>query len=165
MTPVFLDCPYKKVRPRVPPEYIMPINLEEWEAEYKAGVQRKGTKWQNKFLAATGILEKARSEEAETRYATGTANAAANKLRQKALQAVTEEDLKGPVRTGGASLYSGPAQAKAPKARRRFARFAAIIDTQVAGLPAKTDDGEVNVDNRLKPIVRALQAAKRAGGV
>ncbi len=141
----------------------MVINLAEWQDEYQKGVQAKGEKWRRRFLATSGIAEKAKSDAAESAYATGVQNAVANKLRQKKLAGITDADIKGPVERGGATLYSTPAQAKAPKAAKGFAPYAPIIDSTVANLPARTADAAANVAARVTPIAVALQNRKRQG--
>ncbi len=141
----------------------MPISITEWEDEYKKGVANKADKWRRRFLATSGIAEKAKSDAAESAYATGVQNAVANKLRQKKLAGISDADIKGPVERGGAGLYSTPAQAKSAKAAKGFSVYAPIIDSTVAGLPPRTADAAANVSARVTPIAVALQARKRVG--
>lgn len=139
----------------------MVINIQEWQDEYQKGVANKAEKWRRRFLATSGIAEKAKSDAAETAYAAGVQSAVSNKTRQKKLANVTDADIKGPVERGGSGLYSAPAQAKAPKAARGFAPYAPTIDSVTAGLPPRTADAAANVAARVTPLAVALQNQKR----
>lgn len=141
----------------------MVISISEWEDEYKKGVGNKADKWRRRFLATTGIAEKAKSDAAESAYATGVQNAVTNKLRQKKLAGISDADIKGPVERGGSALYSVPAQAKSAKAAKGFSVYAPIIDSTVAALPARQADAAANVAARVTPIAVALQNRKRQG--
>ncbi len=139
------------------------INVNELQDLYKSGVAAKAQKWQNHFLATTGIADAAKSDAAETHYGEKMNQVIANKQRQKGLASITDEDIKAPVRAGGSSIYSTPAQAKSGKYLKKFTPYVSVINTAVAGLPARTADPVANVDNRVKPIVQALHNAKTGG--
>src|SRR5712692_1656335 len=138
----------------------MPIDLNEWLTEYKSGVANKAEKWKRRFLAAQGIAEKAKSDQAETAYAAGVQAAVANKTRQNKLRNITDADIKGPVQAGGSGLYSTPAQAKAAKAQKGFAEYAPLIDSTTASLAPRGTDPNANIDNRVKPLANALHNKK-----
>lgn len=137
------------------------IKLEELADSYKTGVASKAQKWYNHFQAASGIAEAAKSEAAEAHYAAAVTAAVANKQRQKGLANITDADIKASVTSP--SIYSTPAQNKAPKFAKKFARFVPVINAEVAKLPARTTDPNTNIDNRVKPIANALHAAKVNG--
>ncbi len=139
----------------------MTINITEWEDEYKKGVANKAEKWKKRFLATQGIAEKAKSDAAETAYASGVQAAVSNKTRQRKLAGITDADIKGPVERGGSGLYSTPAQAKSGKAAKGFAPYAPTIDAEVSRLPARQADAAANVAARVTPIAVALQNQKR----
>ncbi len=137
------------------------IRADQLVDSYKTGVAAKAQKWFTNFTGTTGIADAARSESAETRYNESMTRVLANKQRQKGLAGVTDADIKASVTS--ASVYSTPAQNKAPKFLKKFTPYIATINTAVAGLAAKTSDPDTNIDNRVKPIARALRAKKVSG--
>jgi len=137
------------------------IRTDELDAAYKTGVSAKAQKWYNHFQAATGIADAARSETAETNYRTKMEVVLSSKLRQKGLAGVTDADIKAAVTSP--SVYSTPAQNKSAKFAKKFAPYVSVINSAVASLPARTADPDTNIDNRVKPIARALHAKKLSG--
>jgi len=133
----------------------------EWEAAYKEGASRKAQKWQTKFLATTGIADAAKSDAAQSSYVGKMTNPAVLATRQAKLRALTDEDFKKPVRDGGPGLYSTAVAAKSAKAAKGVAPMLEEITRVLPTLGAKTDDVDSNIDNRVKPIARALRAKKR----
>ncbi len=139
------------------------IKIEELGGFYKTGVAAKSQKWLDHTLAAQGVAAAAKSDAAETQYAAKVNLAITNKLRQKGLAAITDEDIKAGVRAAGAGGYSTGAQRKADKFQKKFARFAARINSVLPTLPAKTTDPLSNLANRAGPIVTALHDEKLKG--
>jgi hypothetical protein len=137
------------------------IKIEELTDAYKTGVGAKGSKWFNHFQATNGIADAAKSDAAEARYNAAMTIALGAKSRQKGLAGITDADIKGAVTNAG--QWSGPAQAKAAKFTKKFARYAGIINSTVASLPAKGTDPAANVTARVVPIAVALHNAKLAG--
>ncbi len=137
------------------------VRVEELANAYRTGVSAKAQKWYDHFQATTGIADAARSETAESNYNAKMQVVLSNKLRQKGLAGVTDQDIKAAVTSP--SIYSTPAQNKAPKFQRKFAPYAAVINSVLPTLGARGADPEANVDNRVKPLVRALHAKKISG--
>lgn len=134
-----------------------------WEASYKDGAQRKAGKWQTNFLGATGIAAAASSDAAQMAYQAKMMDPAVLAVRQKKLKKLSDADFQAPVRAGGSGLYSSGVAAKADKAARGVAPFLGVIQGVLNTLPPKTDNVDANIDNRVKPLARALRDAKRAG--
>jgi len=136
---------------------------DEWEKEYREGVARKAAKWHKRFLETTGIAAAAASEEAQRAYEAKMSNPEILKLRQKKLAKLSDEDFKAPVRKAGPGIYSTAAQAKSEKAKKGVAPFLDVLRDILPELPPRTDDVDANIDNRVKPIARALHAKKLEG--
>lgn len=139
------------------------IDMSKWEAKYKKNAAGAAEEWYADFMAATGIAAAAASAEAQKLYADKMADPAVIAKRQKKLAKLTDEDFKASVRIGGSALYRKGIEAKGGKAAKGFAPFAAVIDSVVAGLPAKGTDPEQNVLNRVIPLVKALAAKAKEG--
>ncbi len=137
------------------------IKIEELADSYKTGVGAKAGKWFSHFQAATGIADAAKSDVAEGRYNAAMTQVLGAKLRQKGLANITDADIKGAVTNAG--QWSGPAQAKAGKFAKHFAKSAAIINSTLPTLPAKGTDPAANVTARVVPLAVALHNAKLAG--
>ncbi len=136
------------------------IDVSKLADAYKKGVGAKGDKWRDNFLATSGIAEAGKSDAAETRYAEKVTEAVTNRTRQKGMAGVTDETIKAPVRSGSSSMYTGPAQNKAPKFQSKFAPYVPTINQAVASLKPKEASVDANVDNRVKPIANALHNQK-----
>ncbi len=136
---------------------------QELQDDYRSGVTAKASKWQRKFLAASGLQAAAASESAEAAYQAQMARVLANKQRQKGLAGLSDEDFKASVRAGGPSLYSTPATAKAGKFSRKAMKYVALAVSTANALPARTADPDANIDNRVKPIAKALRNLKTGG--
>lgn len=140
----------------------MPINLAQWAERYRKGTSNNAEFWKSQTIAAPAIIGPATSEAAETLYADKVRAAIENKSRQKALQKLTDSDIKAAVQATPVDVYRTATQTKATKAAKNFAPAAAVIDSAVAGLPARTADGHANLVNRAGPIVDALIAYKKS---
>jgi len=133
----------------------------DWEKEYREGASRKAGKWQANFLATTGISDAAKSDVAQAQYVAKMTNPEVLRTRQAKLRGLTDEDFKKPVRDGGSGMYSSAVAAKAPKAAKGVAPFLEEIGRVLPTLGLRTDDVDANIDNRVKPLARALRAKKR----
>jgi hypothetical protein len=132
-----------------------------WGASYKDGAVRKAGKWQSNFLATTGIAAAASSDAAQAAYTRKMMDPAVLAVRQTKLKKLSDADFQAPVRAGGSGMYSSGVSAKADKAAKGVAPFLTTIQSVINTLPAKTDDVDANIDNRVKPLARALRAQKR----
>ncbi len=136
------------------------IDASKLAENYKRGIGAKGDKWRDNLLAATGIAEAGKSDAAEARYAAKVTEAVSKKLRQKGLKDVTDETIKAPIRSSTSSIWTSPAQNKAPKFASKFAPYVPTINQAVAQLKPKEADVNANIDNRVKPIANALHNQK-----
>jgi hypothetical protein len=137
------------------------IRIEELTEAYKTGVGAKASKWFSHFQAATGIADAAKSDAAEGRYNAAMTQVLGSKLRQKGLAGITDADIKGGVTNAG--QWSGPAQAKAAKFTKKFAKYAAVINQTLPTLPPRGTDPAANVTARVVPLAVALHNAKLSG--
>jgi len=138
----------------------MPIDVSKLVEKYKKRAKAAAEDWQKAFLEATGIIAKAISKEAQDLYEAKMKDDKVLKLRQKRLSKLTDEDVKKPVREKGSALYSSGIDAKGDKWAPRFKPFAEVIDAKLKELKPKTTDVEANIDNRVKPIAKALHEKK-----
>lgn len=136
---------------------------DEWEEEYKSGVSRKAGKWHKRFLETTGIAAAAASDEAQDAYVAKMSDAAVLALRKKKLEKLSDEDFKAAVRKGGAGMYSSAALAKSAKAKKGVGPYLDVLREVVPGLEPRGTDIDANIDNRVKPIARALHEKKMEG--
>jgi hypothetical protein len=136
---------------------------EEVVIKYRARVSVAGADWLKGVERATGVVEAARSDAAETQFAAKMSAAIANKSRVKGLAGVTDEDIKAAARAVGPGGYSTPAAAKAAKLGKKIGPYLDVIRAVLPTLPPKTADGLANLTARAGPIVQALQAKKRGG--
>ncbi len=137
--------------------------IEEWVANYAASVAVGQAKFVKRFLAANDISGKAKSDAAETAWATNTQAAIAARQRQKGLAGVTDSDIKDPVQRDQGAAYAAGVRNKSPKLGKKAAKYVPILQAAVNALPARTADAAANVAARVTPIAVALQNAKRGG--
>lgn len=116
------------------------------------------------YVTRTGKLDAAKSDAAEKAYAEGVAMAAQKKRRQRALGKLSEDDLNRGMREKGQSNYSTGVGASADKWERNAAPFVAEAERVAKSLPARTTNPMTNVDNRVKPVVKALSDLKDKQG-
>lgn len=137
---------------------------DQLRQNYQTGVSAKGAKWLKNFTDATGKAEAAKSEAAESTFAAKMSAAIANRSRQKGLAGVSDSDMNAAAQAVGASGYTAPATAKAPKFAKKAKPYVDLAISVANALPPRGADPEANVDLRVKPIVRALHAKKVGGG-
>jgi len=136
---------------------------EEWGKKYRQRVATSGSEWVEKTLAATGIAEAGKSNEAEEAYSAKMAVVIAEKRRQKGLSNVTDEDIKRPIRAGGSALWTTATSAKAEKAQQGVAPVLADIAAALPNLPKRSADPVANVA-RVTAMVQALVEGKKRRG-
>lgn len=115
--------------------------------KYKAGVQ-KTTDWQEKAAAA------------EELYAAKVQEAVAARSRERGILATSNEDWKNKAASLGAERIGRGMTENADKRTRKFEPFRNAIEG--VALPERTADPMANVDNRVKPIVKALVDTKKS---
>jgi len=142
----------------------MPIDLNLAAQKYAQNTPASANFWAQAAQNAAGKWEqKAKSQEAEQNYATAMQYVIQNQLRLKGLQNVTATDYAQGVANSVNVFQTKTANAHM-KWQNRFAPFASIIDRIVETLPPKIPGNpDANIDNRVKPIARALHDAKVRG--
>ena len=118
-------------------------------AAYKKGVQRAD--WQTK----------AASESAESNYAAGVSEAAANKTRQMGVQAVSNADWQREAANKGAARIGPGMQGAAGKQAAKWAPYRSFLEG--LSLPEKTRNATENITNRSIPVAQGMQDLKRGG--
>jgi len=81
------------------------------------------------------------------------------KRRAKRIETMTDEDWRRPALELGVRNIGPGLKAKIDKWAGRWAPYRSALEA--VELPPKTADPEANIDNRLKPIVRALVEKKK----
>ena len=102
---------------------------------------------------------KAKSAQAEKNYADGVSKAIANKSRAKGLAGVSNEDWKTAAKTKGAPIIGARILGALDKWETKWGPMYDSVRSKVAGLPPKTTDFMMNINNRLVPTVKAWKAA------
>ena len=131
------------------------VTRKNWEAShgrvpaaYTAGVN-----------AASGVIDAAKA--GEDLYAAKVAEAVANKSRVKGLDKVSDADWKSAaINKGAVRIAGGMAAAKEDYAKGMSKNLSVIEGVTIA---ARVADPMTNIDNRLKPIAKALYDSKRQG--
>ncbi len=118
-------------------------------AAYKKGVQRAD--WQTA----------AASEVAESNYAAGVSEAAANKTRQRKVQEVSNADWQRAAGGKGAARIGPGMQAAAGKQAAGWAPYRGFLEG--LSLPDKTRNATENITNRSIPVAQGMQDLKRGG--
>jgi len=138
-----------------------PIDLTEWEAEYKAGTRAKADKLVRRFKRATGIMAAATTDEAIRRWMDHVISDLAVAVRKAKMAAIPDAELHRLMEEVGRTAYLAKTAAKAASARAAFADYAREIEAVLTELPPRVIDAETNVINRVVPIAKRLQALKR----
>ena len=113
-------------------------------AAYKAGIERT-TNWKDKALAGQNLYEQQMQ------------NAAVLRRRAVALERVSESDWKSRAATLGSTRIAEGMRNGAEKQAANYEPVANALRS--VELPDRTADPMANIDNRVKPIVRAMVQA------
>ena len=133
----------------------------EIRANFQAAIPRVAEAYRKGVQGTTDWNEKASSDGAESRYAEGVQRAAAEKLRQRKVAAVSNAEWQNRA-AGAGSQRIGPGMRDAvDKQARNFEPFRSFIEGVT--LPERTGDAEANVLARVVPIATGLQNLKRGG--
>ena len=114
--------------------------------KYKAGVERN-TNWQERAVASENL------------YAARVQESIANRSRAKALSAVSNEEWKKQAAEKGSARIASGMNASIGKMRSKMGEVLSTIESTTIG--ERTADPMANIDNRVKPIAKALYDAKR----
>lgn len=126
--------------------------LSEVQAKWEAGIGRAGANYKTGVTNAKNVIEKA--IEAEPLFAAKMQDAIAKGSRAKGLAKVTTEQWRAAAQEKGAARIGPGMSAAKGKFNQGIGRVLSTI--QGVSLPARTTDPLANVDNRVKPIVKAL---------
>lgn len=99
------------------------------------------------------------SSAANTNWKEGIAKAAAENKWSKGVSKVSNEDWKNAALTKGAASISEGMRQGQDKYEANFSPILSAINSAAASLPPRSTDAMSNIDNRLKPIVKAAIAA------
>lgn len=120
-------------------------SLSVVENRYKAGVET--AEW-----AAPSV-----SDQAEQNYRTGIDEGIADDRRRKGIRATGDQGYRdGALGKGARNIVPG-IRANLDKYLTNVQPSMGRVEVAKRTLPAHTRDADQNIDNRLKPIVRALQ--------
>lgn len=131
--------------------------LEETRANWKSSHAQVAQRYQKGIDRTQNWQEAAIS--GEENYAAGVTRAAQQQSRARAISGVSNESWKKAAKEKGATRIASGMAASEDKFASGMGRVLETIRN--TELPARVQDGEQNVDNRLKPLVRNLQAMKR----
>lgn len=129
--------------------------LQNWKSAqgrvpqaYKDGIARANN-WQSKAM------------EGADNYAAGVNEAISEGRREKGISRVSDGEWKNAASTKGAARIASGMAAAEGKFNTGMSRNLATIEG--VSIPARTQNGMENIDNRLKPIAQALMDQKRSG--
>ena len=140
--------------------------LAEIAAKYATNATNAAPVWRARTTAEAEKWEaNAKSQQAESNYATAMEYVIQNQLRLKGLQNVSATDFANAV-AGAQDVYAYKVSTAGGKWQERFTPYAQTIDRVVSTLPPKIP-GQVreNVMNRVVPIAEALHQQKMGGVV
>lgn len=142
----------------------MAISQEKLKEKYARNSAASAQDLVDNYIAATGKLDKAKSPAAQAAYEAAMRDPEVLARRLKNLGKVQESDMNAAMAAKGASAYSQGTAAAAEKQARNMAPYLDVQDKVKAALPPRSRDGMANVDNRLKPFVKAAMETKKRLG-
>lgn len=99
--------------------------------------------------------------ETEQNWATGVQKAAAEQAYSRGVAKVSNEEWRRMASSKGAASIAQGMSLGAEKYSRRFSPILTAMNNAAKSLPARTQDANANIDNRLKPVVQAAIEAAR----
>ncbi len=138
------------------------IDLSTWQQSYTEGTGRAGDKLVRKFDSRTGIVDALTTPAAISNFTTNVTSPLAVAVRTAKLKAQGDAGLHAGMDKKGKANYTKATADNAAKALKNFTPYAPVLEGAVNALVARTMDSDTNIDNRVKPIGRALQKAKKA---
>tara|TARA_Y100000310_G_scaffold335926_1_gene419174 strand:- start:4005 stop:4439 length:435 start_codon:yes stop_codon:yes gene_type:complete len=121
------------------------------QGRYEAGVNRAD--W----------VGAASSDQAETNYSQGVAEAVRTKSRAAGVRRAGNQGWLDGAVNKGALVIGQRIQDSLDKWETNFGRVYQHVERLVPTLPAKTRDANSNIDRRLKPVVQVMQANRIRG--
>ena len=129
----------------------------EIDSKYRGAIGRVPAAYKDGITKTTGWHEKAIAGQAL--YEEKMSNAAILARREKALQAVSDEDWKSKAATLGAERIGRGMTENAAKRTKNYEPYRKVIED--ISIPTRVADPNANIDNRLKPIALALYGKKK----
>ena len=111
---------------------------------YRKGVER-AKDWQNKAIAGQAL------------YETQMTDTSVLKRREAGIQKVSDEAWRSAAATKGSARIVDGMRAAVPKYQAGVEPIRARLDG--LNIPERVADANANIDNRLKPVVQAMQEA------
>jgi len=133
-------------------------SADEIDRSYREAITKVPEKYKRRVQQTTGWKEAAIA--GEKAYREKMEAVLAEERRAKGLDKVTEDEWKKAAVEKGARVIARNMEYAAPKRKAKYEPFRSALDG--LELPDKTADPMANIDNRLKPVVRALVETKKA---
>ena len=124
---------------------------------YKASTGRVSEPYKAGVNAASGVIEA--GVKGEALYAAKVQEAISEGRRAKGLSKLTDADWKTATITKGAPIIATRMAAAADKQAAHYEPYRSALES--VSLPDRVADPLANVDNRVKPIVKAMVDTKR----
>lgn len=132
-------------------------SLEEISSAFAASGSKAATAYAKEVDKVTDQAERSASEAAETNYAAAIALAVANKARQKGAAKRSTAYWKEKAKSKGAPRLSTGITGAKEDHRSGYAPIHSALSGM--SIPDKGTDPYANVDNILKPVVKAMRVA------
>ena len=131
---------------------------EEAKANFEAAIAYIPARYESGVKKADWLTP-AKSDAAEKNFAEGVGKAVAQKLRQKAIQGMTNEEWKNAAVTKGAPIIGERIRGALDKWATEFGPIYDAVCSKVATLPPSGLDWRANINTRLVPVVEAWKKA------
>jgi len=133
---------------------------EQARANFEAAVTYIPDRYKAGIMVADWLTP-AKSDVAERNYADAVSKAVAEKRRQKAIAAMTNDEWKNAAITKGAPIIAERIRAALDTWLRNWGPMYDQVVSVVSTLPPKTLDWRANINNRL---VKVVETWKKAAG-
>lgn len=133
-------------------------SADEIDKKYRESIGRVPGAYKEKISKVTGWKEAAVA--AEDLWAAKMQEAISAKRRAKALEGVSDDEWKRKAMTLGAERIARGMAENADKRKKNYEPYRTALEA--VDLPPRTADPLANVDNRVKPIVKALVETKKS---
>jgi len=139
----------------------MPIDIRAWKEDYKKGCAANADKLVREFKKATGIMDKATTDEAIKAFIERVVSDLAVKKRTRKMREITDRELHDAMEKVGRTAYTSETARKAEDAGNAFEPYAREIERILPTLAAREIDARTNVLNRVIPLAVGLQEKKK----
>ena len=131
---------------------------EEARANFEASIGYIPARYAS-GVAKADWLTPARSDAAEKNYGAAVSQAVANKSRQKAIAAMSNEDWKNAAVNKGAPIIGERIRGALDKWQSNWGPKYDSVAAKVSSLPPRGVDWRANINSRLVPVVEAWRKA------